>query len=327
MAHPPSDTGVALGAVCDALSLSIIQLKMATAALCIGRGQDTTAQRLLSAGERVEPLDSTTGNPGRSRMAGEPPAMARPILPALMPLTVNESLESEPGEYLASKARLYEQVIAGRLPQGRLYRDDELVTMAFTAHRHSSAVIARAMLEHERDIYGEQFNPQNLLGRGITFVLVAESAGLCSRWSEHLPDLAAAAAVVSSSLRSAYWLWLEDDDRAMAALRRTLEQTARVRTWHVKPAKAAALEGNPATTPRDWLEAAGWRRLAAMNRALSEFAHAHRGTRWDGARSLLVALQIDPDEGTAPFTARGSALDMVATLAAREVIRVVGDSR
>lgn len=112
----------------------------------------------------------------------------------------------------------------------------------------------------------------------------------------------------------------------MATLRCTLEQAARLRTWHVKPTKAAALEANPATTPRDWLEGAGWRRLAALNRALSEFAHAHRGTRWDGARHLLTSLQINPDEATAPFTARGAAMDFVATLAARETIRIIGDA-
>ncbi|MGP4058437.1 hypothetical protein ACTWP6_27050 [Mycobacterium sp. 4D054] len=209
------------------------------------------------------------------------------------------------------------------LPEGRLYRDDELITLAFTAHRHASASVAAFMLEREKAYYGERFEPQNLAGRGITFTLAAEIAGLCARWSAELPDLAAAATVVSSSLRTAYWLWLEDDDRAMAALRCTLEQTARLRTWHIKPAKAAALEGSPGTTPRDWLEGAGWRRLGALNRALSEFAHAHRGTRWDGARELLSALQIEPDSSIAPFTARGAALDFVTTLAARETIRII----
>jgi hypothetical protein len=154
------------------------------------------------------------------------------------------------------------------------------------------------MLDREKEFYGAKFEPQNLVGRGITFVLIAEIAALCSRWSTHLPDLAAAAAVVSSSLRSAYWLWLEDDDRAMAALRCTLEQTARIRAWRAKPAKATALEANPATTPRDWLEAASWRRLGALNRALSEFAHAHPGSRWDGARDLLTALQKAQTKGS-----------------------------
>ncbi|UUO03608.1 hypothetical protein M4D79_11950 [Mycolicibacterium novocastrense] len=242
-----------------------------------------------------------------------------------MPLNVNEGLEPEPRQYLARRAAVYQRVIARQLPENRLYRDDELITMAFTAHRHASATTAAFMLEREKSYFGERFQPQNLAGRGITFTLSAEIAALCARWCKALPDLAAAAVVVSSSLRSAYWLWLEDDDRAMATLRCTLEQTARLRTWHTKPTKAAALEANPATTPRDWLEGAGWRRLGALSRALSEFSHAHRGTRWDGARDLLTALQTKPDPSIAPFTARGAALDFVTTLAARETIRVIGD--
>ena len=320
----PDDVGMALGAICDALSLCTIQLKLATAALLVSRGHSAASEHLLGAGDRVEPLDvSKKSSENDRRRAARP--MTRPALPAYMPLNVNEGLETEPRQYLASRAALYERVIAGDRPAGRLYRDDELVTLAFTAHRHASAVIAVSMLEREKDYYGERFEPQTLVGRGITFVLAAEIAGLCARWSQQSPNLCAAAAVISSSIRSAYWLWLEDDDRAMATLRCTLEQTARLRTWHLKPAKAATLEANIATTPRDWLEGAGWRRLSALNRALSEFAHAHRGTRWDGARQLLTALQTDPDESIAPFTARGAAMDFVTTLAARETIRIIGD--
>jgi hypothetical protein len=320
----PEGVWSAIASVCDALSLSMIQLKLATSSVCESRGHRELAERLLASGDRVE---ASIPRPGQPRPEGtQSRSMTRPMLPALMPLTVNEGLASEPTEYLASRFTLYSQVLARQLPAGRLYRDDELLMLAFTAHRHSSAVAAGAMLDHEKEFYGDKFEPQNLVGRGITFVLIAEIAALCSRWSTHLPDLAAAAAVVSSSLRSAYWLWLEDDDRAMAALRCTLEQTARIRAWRVKPAKATTLEANPATTPRDWLEAASWRRLGALNRALSEFAHAHPGSRWDGARDLLTALQTDPDERIAPFTARGSALDFVATLAARETISVIAEA-
>lgn len=324
-AHLTEDASAAVGWVCDAISLSMIQLKIATAAICRHRGLATAMERLLTAGERVEPIVRPAAELTDGENRRDLAALVRPVLPALMPLTVNEGLAEEPRRYLASRAAVYDAVIAGHLPAGRLYRDDEFVTLAFTAHRHASAVVAAAMLEREKHYYGDDFNPLNLVGRGITFTVVAEIAALCSRWTSHLPELAAAAAVVSSSLRSAYWLWLEDDDRAMAVLRCTLEQTARLRTWQIKPAKARTLEGNPSTTPRDWLEAAGWRRLGALNRALSEFAHAHRGTRWDGARHLLNALQIAPDQAIAPYTARGSALDLVTNLAAREVIRVINE--
>lgn len=322
----PGDAGPAFGSICDALSLSAIQLKHATAEICESRGKSDLATLVLNAGERIEllpPPRSDSESEDRT-MRQEPPTMTRPQLATLMPLTVNEGLGKEPTEYMASRAALYDEVVAGGMPLGRPYRDDQLATLAFTAHRYSSAAMAHMMLAHEEQLFGEDFNPLNLVGRGINYTLTAECAALCSRWNSHQPDLAAAASVVSSSLRSAYWLWLEDDDRAMAALRCTLEQTARLRVWHRKPEKASRLEANPATTPRDWIETAGWRRLGALSRALSEFAHAHRGSSWDGARQVLIALQVDPDVANAPFTARGSALDLVTTLAAREVIGIVG---
>ena len=111
--------------------------------------------------------------------------------------------------------------------------------------------------------------------------------------------------------------------RAMAALRCTFEQTATLRVWHLKPTKAAQLSERASTMPKDWLQAAGWKRLAALNRGLSEYAHSYEGSRWDGARQLFAALHVEPGED-ALFKARGSALDFVTSLAAREVIRVIG---
>lgn len=319
----PTEAQDAVAAVCDALSLNVIQLRTATSAVCASRGHAEQAVLLQRAGDRVEKLTRRPEDHGRADTGSQP--MTRPKLPALMPLTVNEGLDAEPIEYLARRSANYAQVLARELPAGRLYRDDEMLTLAFTAHRHASAMAAAAMLDREKLYYGEEFEPMNLVGRGVTYVLVAEIAALCSRWTDRLPHLAAAAAAVSSSLRSAYWLWLEDDDRAMATLRCTLEQTARIRVWRIKPEKAEKLETSLGTTPRDWLETAGWRRLSVLGRALSEFAHAHPGSRWDGARNLLTALQINPDEKIAPFTARGSALDFVATLAAREAISVISE--
>src|SRR5665647_3936431 len=118
----------------------------------------------------------------------------------------------------------------------------------------------------------------------------------------------AAMLVIGSGIRSTQWLWLEDDDRAMAVLRCVLEQVARSRTWRLKPEKARLLEERSETTPRDWLENAGWRRLSPLNRALGEFAHVRPSRRWNAARALLASLQLDVDEDTAIFTARGAAL-------------------
>jgi hypothetical protein len=59
-----------------------------------------------------------------------------------------------------------------------------------------------------------------------------------------VPLAADAFAVCASALRSALWLWLEDDDRAMGCLRCVIEQLARARTWRVKPERAAKIEAS-----------------------------------------------------------------------------------
>ena len=106
----------------------------------------------------------------------------------------------------------------------------------------------------------------------------------------------------------------------MGVLRVVLEQTARMRVWRTKPEKAKELESRESTTPRDWMENAGWRRLAVLNRALGEFAHTKATSKWTGARELLARLQQDVDEERAIYTARGAALDFVASLIASETV-------
>ncbi|GGK31715.1 hypothetical protein GCM10010124_25610 [Pilimelia terevasa] len=85
------------------------------------------------------------------------------------------------------------------------------------------------------------------------------------------------------------------------------------------------LESRPETTPRDWLEAAGWKRLTALNRALGELAHTKATSRWSGARELLAKFQQDINEEDAIYTARGAALDFVAELLARELAAEVSE--
>lgn len=316
-------------AVVHALQLSLIQIHFIVAALVKDRDSGLAALVLATMpgygarnGSPVE-WDDVDLLPTLAESV-PPDGLVSPDLAALMPLTVEEGLQSGVVSHVANRAELYEAVVAGRRPEGRLYRNDELASLAFDSHRYSSVVTALDALNTEKSYYGANFDPHRLTGRGAGYVVVAEIAALLSRWEHARPQSAASAALVSSTLRSAYWLWLEDDDRAMATLRCTLEQTARLRVCHIKPDKAEQLTARPSTMPKDWLEAAGWRRLAALNRALSEFAHAHEKSRWSGARRLLAMLQIDPDED-ALFTARGAALDFATKLVARESIRVITD--
>lgn len=123
----------------------------------------------------------------------------------------------------------------------------------------------------------------------------------------------------AAALQSAWWLWLEDTDDAMPCVRGVLEQTSRARAHRVKPARAARVEDTgAAASPARWLEAAGWKRLAVLGRALGEFAHVSFRARWSGARDALSAMQASsiphPDS-----TARGHALDAASCLLAHEV--------
>ncbi|WP_129560175.1 hypothetical protein [Mycobacterium avium] len=154
-------------------------------------------------------------------------------------------------------------------------------------------------------------------------ILTAEFAALCALWNQSRPEIAAAATLISSTLLSGYWLWLEDDDRAMAILRCTLHQTARLRAWHTKPDAAQALQSIPQTTPRRWRNVAGWSQHRSLDLALFEFAHANRESRLDAAAILLNDDDHDPQHELSQRLARQTVLDKVTTLAATETIKVV----
>ena len=249
--------------------------------------------------------------------------LATPPFSSLMPLQPREGLHAAHTGEVVESARRFNEVLAGKRPEGRLYRDDELVRLAFSWHRARSIRTAELALSRERAMLGDEFDLDGLTGRGVGLVLASEAASISAGWLDR-PAMSTAAYLIGSGLRSAYWLWLEDDDRAMSVLRCVLEQTARLRVWRLKPTKAAAFEASGArVSPRDWLEAAGWRRLRALNAALGEFAHAKPSSNWPGARDLLAQLQTDAEDETAILTARGAALDFVAELVAAEILACV----
>jgi hypothetical protein len=112
----------------------------------------------------------------------------------------------------------------------------------------------------------------------------------------------------------------------MGSLRVVLESIARIQTWAFKPAKAQKLEERgQRTKPGRWIDAAGWRRLHALNLALGELTHTRVDSRWDGARDLLVALQPpDEDPRHAPHRGRAYAIECVASLAAKPALEIIG---
>jgi hypothetical protein len=322
---------VPIGAVNDALSLTLIQIGMVTAAAL----SHTKDYRLVAAladyrtwphrfsnrdfgSESREFWSAATELTPPERWRPRPTETVTPSLVSLMPLTPEEGLQARRVSYLDRQRWTYASMAGGFRPAGRLYRDDELATLIFDAHRFNAVRLAITGLRSEAKKFGEEFDITSVGKRGSYYVLVSELAALTGFWCEG--TVSAALKLVSSSLRSAYWLWLEDDDRAMAALRCTLEQAARIAATLKNPHRAGKMEDS-LTLPSRWLEAAGWKRLKALNDALGEYAHAQKKIDPIGPRLLLTALQMDArNDPDSIMTARRHALDLVTEFAARSTI-------
>lgn len=119
------------------------------------------------------------------------------------------------------------------------------------------------------------------------------------------------------ALDSAWRLWLDDDDLSIACLRAVFEQTSRARAHRRKSSKAIDMEARK-QTPQRWLEAAGYRRLGPLGRALGEFSHYTSRSMRDDARRLITEAQGD-DSADAPYTARGHLLTQGAYFLATEI--------
>jgi hypothetical protein len=326
----PPQVYVGLGAVTETLVLCLRQIRLGAAFMARER-QDAGAIDLLmnklDGFSEAKPL-SAESDPDESQVAplASPPTgrLVSPPIAALAPLAPGQGLSERFLRQVDGLAAVYEATMQGQRPAGRLFKDDELTMLAFTSHRAHSAHVANHALEHERRFLGDSFNSALLDERVTRWVVLTEAASLLGLWHPQ-SEVRNAACLVGSGLRSAYWLWLEDDSRAMSILRCVLEQTARMRTWRRKAEKARVLEEREQTTPRDWLEAAGWKRLIVLNKALGEFAHMRVGSNWTGAHELLAKLQMNVSAETAIYTARGASLDFVSDLVAREVAAAVAE--
>ncbi len=299
---PPAALGEASTGLADVMTLNLRQIRLCLATLAEEEGKTDLPRRIF------------LGSIERARGGHKPPAF-----PSLIPLLPNTGLTPGIVAGLKDAARAHASVMQGKKPAGRLYRDDEFALLHFYERRARAATWALKAFDLEKRRMGK-LDFEHLETRNFRYLIAAEMAGLISVWLKRSPA-ADAAAACSSAMRSAYWLWLEDDDRALAALRVLLEQCGRLRVWTEKPEKADKLERSPSSTPKDWLTAAGWRRLSALNKALGEFSHAHANIRWDGAREILQKIQhekIDPDDSL--HMARGHALDALTFILLKELI-------
>lgn len=311
---------LAAGTICDAIFLALREVRLAAIELAKRRGKSSLVVFLSSGMDAISVIEHQTEKNYEAIPFGHARAQPTKIPPvaALAPLLPEEGLSRPMTMVVEQLANDFDAVRARKRPTGSLYRDDELLVRTFCWHRRRSIHFARRSLEAEKEVLGADFNIESMSGRSARWALLTEAASVLALWHPRA-SVRVVAAAVASSMRSAYWLWLEDDDRAMAVLRSCLEYVARLRTWRRNPNKAQILEDRPSTTPRDWIEGAGWKRLSLLNQALGEFAHARRMEKWPTARQLLSDLQLDLDSEKAIFTARGSAIDFTASLAAREI--------
>jgi len=243
----------------------------------------------------------------------------RPLVPYLrpieMPLVRDERTCADFVMAGAAYRRGVEQFTNGRIPS---FPPEGAAALSFTERRARAFVLARSALLDEQQQLGEDVNDTGMMKISIKAIFATEMSALIARWLRDRGDRAAATSFLmcSSALRSAVWLWLEDDERAMGCLRVHIEHLARLRTLRTKPAAAAKLDSRPeTTTPRDWIEACGWRRLRVLLRALGEFAHGAVPAHLDGAADVLVALNPLPDRAIAEFSGRTNVLsDLIVML-------------
>lgn len=308
--------------VADAAALCMAHVRRVLESMCLEAGWTEGARIVREAQDSVSIGTSNEVVKIRAiRTHAIPESVSSPAIPTYMPLTPNEGLHANFTSHVRGEALIYGALIKGEKRAVRRITDDELLSLAFGAHRYKSVVAAQYGLEQERKKLGASFDRNSIGGRSASMTLVAEALSLVSTWTSQ-PEISAASATASSSLRSAYWLWLEDDDRAMAQVRTVLEQLARMRVWRLKPKRAAQLEARGAP-PSRWLEGAGWKRLGPLNHALGQFAHMDGRTDWESARELLTAMQVDVDPDHAATTARRSAFELTQELAAREALALL----
>lgn len=265
--------------------------------------------------DHQEAVTYSSVSPASSPLPKSPPLMM------LAPLLPQQGLDESVVSQLETASSLFLASLKGR-PYGRLFDDAELTTLAFAWHRNRCAQSVLHALELERKLLGDDFDINGLHARTSGWILLTELASLAVRWVENR-EVACSFGVIASGLRSANWLWIEDDGRSMAILRGVLEHAARVRTLRLKPEKGSILTQRRETRSRDWIEAAGWRRLSALYHALSELAHTTPTSRWRGAIEQLARFQPDVKPEHAILTARRSALDLVSQLAAVEVLQAI----
>jgi len=314
----PTDTHAPAETILDTLTLCMIQMRLATVTTYVFR-TDTDTMRgipLVSPPPERRPVQ----HPSEIQLPLSKPAATRPP-PALVPLVDGEFATFGAVADLWPLYTEYHAALADRFTAQR-WTPLQLAELTFAAHRFSRLLVTADARAQDRKISGQHLEIQQHLSSASPYILTAEFAAVCALWNQSRPQIAAAATQISATLLSGYWLWIEEDDRAMGILRCTLHQAARLRTWHVHPDAAQELQSTSGTAPLRWITVAGWSKFRSLDRALFEFAHANRESRLDAA-GILNDHRNDPENPISQRIARQTALDTVTALAAAETLRVV----
>ena len=314
----PTDPNTPTQILLDTLTLCMIQMRLAAATMYVFT-RDRDAIRgipLVSPLPERRPLQ----RPSEIQLPVSKPVATRPP-PALMPLIDPEFATFVAAADLGPLYTDYHTALADR-STAQPWTPQQLAELTLAAHRFSRLLVTADAHAQDREISDERLKIHQHLAPASPYVLTAEFAALCALWNPSRPHIAAAATQISATLLAGYWLWIEEDDRAMGILRCTLHHAARLRTWHIHPDTAHALHTTSYTAPRRWITTAGWSKFRTLDRALFEFAHANRESRLDAA-AILNDHRNDPDSPISQRLARQIALDTVTVLAAAETLRVV----
>jgi hypothetical protein len=244
------------------------------------------------------------------------------LTPMLTPLTLLQLVSDDSLVYLADHHEHYRTEYASS-PSAAIDRPTEIAKLALAAHRYIRYIVAED--EHESDLTHDAMRPFVFqhLSYDSAYILTAELAALCARWNSSRSELATAAMLISSTLRSAYWLWLDRDDRAMGILRSTLQQAARLKTWRTNSRLARQLESMTLTSHGDWLKAAGWPEDMGLDLVLFEFAHANPDSGPEAAEDFFDDGYEATRGSVRVRLARQLALDQVTELAAAETVQLI----
>lgn len=227
----------------DAVIVSLNQVRRCLATALEDNGHDELAAYVYSV-----PLVA----PAKSRL----PNLAAFLWPMTPLLFQNAGAEAQ----LGGAATGMREVILARCEDREPDQPEQTwPVLCFGSHRFRALMTARNAYRAEEAILGDRFGESPIEELTTEAVLAGEMAALLALWLRHDPGRGSAAnafVVCASALRSAEWLWLEDDPRAMGCLRCVIEQLARARTWRTKPHRALKIEANPNSTPRDWMEGA-----------------------------------------------------------------------